>query len=621
MKKASFILLPLAVTSSLALAENALNEILVTGTRSIHSVEDSPITSYQIDANALRQQGLSDVIDALQRVPSLSVTQAGGRGTLAQIRIRGQEANHVLVLLDGMRLNDPVTGFADFANLRLNGIERIEVVPGAQSLIYGGDASGGVVHLISKSAESFALEADWTRGSNNLRERSAFANLSSGALSASIRHSKVSTDGISSAATWRGNPESDGYRSEQNHARVALNFDEITISYQQRNGGHFTAFDTDDYASGLPIDEPPGFNNAQRRNDEESMSSFTWDLDSQVTLAAEKSKGSYRSFTSSYSPGFPSYGIPAGMSPYDTQGVRERSSVYLSFAFENTQLTVGGDQTQQRVSTSYFSRKESKEEGVYLEWSANYDALFLNAGLRKDSSDDFGSETTYRAAFGYSLSERMSLKSSISTGFNPPTLFELYDFGGNPDLQAERSKSIDIGFDYQFNHGQTSVILFEQVTDNLIRSVGSFPSSRMENVDRSEVKGIELSVAWQLTHSLSSDFVATISKAREFKPNEQAAIRVPEQTASVSLDWEASDELSFGGSINYYSERTDYNWALATNTSLDAYTSGSAYARYELGSSITLVARIDNIWDERYEWIEGYGTPGRTALLRTELRF
>lgn len=620
MKPLYLSLLGLGLASTPVFASN-IDEVLVTGTRTDIALSDTPITAYKIDTASLREQGITDVIEALKRVPSLSITQTGGRGTLTQVRIRGQEANHVLVLLDGMRLNDPVTGFVDFANLRLNGIESIEVVPGAQSLIYGGDASGGVIHLISKQADRFAFEADYATGSNNLEERSTFGSIAAGPFSAMIRHSKASTDGTSAAASWRGNSERDGYQSEQNHARIALDTSNFKLSYQQRDGSHFTEFDTDDYITGLPIDEPVGFNNRQHRNDEEALSKIDWQISSSLNLVAQRSEGQYRSETQSYSPGFPSWGIPAGMQPYNTHGTSQRDSAYISVQSGSHQFTLGVDKNEYSVTTSYFSTQTAEDEAGYIEWSGQFGRLNINAGARHDRSDEFGNETTYRGAVSFAVNDNLRIRSSLSTGFNPPTLFEMYDFGGNPDLNAEYSESIDLGLDYEFDHGNLSVVLFDQRTDDLIRSVGAFPNSRMENVDRSEVQGIELTGLWNVSEYLTTELSLTSLKAREFRPDEQNAIRVPEQTAYLSADWQLSSRLSAGAAVHYYGERTDYNWALASNTQLEAYTTGSAYVRLEMGSHFALTARVDNLWDEQYELVEGYGSLGRTTLVRAELRF
>lgn len=620
MKPLYLSLLGLGLASTPVFASD-IDEVLVTGTRTNIALSDTPITAYKIDAASLREQGITDVIEALKRVPSLSITQTGGRGTLTQVRIRGQEANHVLVLLDGMRLNDPVTGFVDFANLRLNGIESIEVVPGAQSLIYGGDASGGVIHLMTKQADRFAFEADYATGSNNLEERSTFGSIAAGPFSAMIRHSKASTDGTSAAASWRGNSERDGYQSEQNHTRIALDISNIELSYQQRNGSHFTEFDTDDYSTGLPVDEPVGFNNRQHRNDEERLSKIDWQISSSLKLVAQRSEGQYRSETQSYSPGFPSWGIPAGMQPYNTHGTSQRDSAYISVQSGSNQFTLGVDKNEHSVTTSFFSTRTAEDEAGYVEWSGQFGRLNINAGARHDRSDEFGNETTYRGAVSFAVNDNLRIRSSLSTGFNPPTLFEMYDFGGNPDLSAEYSESIDLGLDYEFDHGNLSVVLFDQRTDDLIRSVGAFPNSRMENVDRSEVQGIELTGLWNVSEYLTTELSVTTLKAREYRPDEQDAIRVPEQTAYLSADWQLSSRLSAGAAVHYYGERTDYNWALAGNTQLEAYTSGSAYVRLEMGSHFALTARVDNLWDEQYELVEGYGSLGRTSLVRAELRF
>ena len=618
---ATIALAPLFAASTLA--ENiTIDEINITAHRTAVSADQLGSTSVTLNGDELRAQGVTFISDALRRAPGVSLASNGGSGALTQIRLRGQESNHTLVLLDGMRINDPVTGFVDLANLRLSGVARIEILYGPQSALYGTDASGGVIHIISNGGDEHSLAASAEVGSNNSANASISTSFDSENVYGGMQFSHHQTDGISAASEARGNRERDGYESNtinfQLGARIG-GFDLNIVGFDSRN---LVGFDTDDFSTGLVMDEPAGFENEQDRHSQYYRLSASYrSIDERFTVTAAQTNGEDRNATSSYSPGYPSWGIPQGMQDYLATGERDYSELMTSYRFSDAaQLVVGIDQLEEVVGTTYFATQSISSNSVFSQLMGTLGNLNYSIGARNDEHDRFGSELSYRGTVRYALSPALSIRSSYGTGFKAPSLFELYDFGGNPNLKPEISKGADLGIEWGTPSLSLSATLFQQETEQLIRSVGAFPSSMMQNVDSSRAKGLELQYAQTVGSAWQIQANYTLTDATEFNPAEQPALRVPKHQAFGMLDWQLTERFSAWTQVHYTGARTDYNWLFATYPSLDSYTTIDVGTRYQLSDQLAVTLNLKNLTDKDYESVTGFGQLGRTASLIVSYR-
>jgi vitamin B12 transporter len=605
------------LSTSLYANEQLLEEVNVTAHRMPVAADKLGSTSITLSGSELRAQGINFVSEALQRAPSVSLASNGGTGTLTQIRLRGQEANHTLVLLDGMRINDPVTGFVDLANLRLTGVARIEILYGPQSVLYGTDASGGVIHIITNSGEDQSLGLSAEVGTNQTARASIAGSFNTDIIYGGLQYSHYQTDGISAASEARGNTEKDRYESDAANLQIGARFNGFDINLVGYESQNTVGFDTDDLTTGLPIDEPFGFENLQDRHSQYVRASASFTSSSKAFNAMiAHTQGKDTNETSSYSPAYPSWGIPAGMQDYIANGERDYTEATASYRFSDAaQLLVGADLLDEEVGTTFFATQAISSNSVFAQLMGESQGISYSIGLRNDDHDRFGTNLSYRGTLRYQLSADLSVRGSYGTGFKAPSLFELYDFGGNPDLKPETSEGADLGVDWQHNDISISATLFQQETEQLIRSVGSFPNSRMENVDSSKAQGIELqydqqfSAAWQLSANY------TFTDAKEYNPQPQPALRVPKHQAYAMVNWQIVEQAAIWSQLRYTGERTDYNWLFANYPTLDSYITLDVGARYQVTNELAVNFGVNNLMDEDYESVTGFGQLGRTASL------
>jgi len=331
MKKLALSLLSFAIVSTVN-AEDALEETNVTAYKIPVAASDVGTTSITLDGEMLEQQGIEFVADALRKVPSIAVSSSGGHGSYTQIRIRGQEANHTLVLIDGIRLSDPVTGGVDLANLKTAGIAKIEILLGAQSMMHGADAIGGVINIITHYPEDGVNGLLSTGvGSHNTKTNNLSISAGTEHVFASAAISSYSTDGISAGSEHNGNTEEDPYDSKSAHLTAGIKFGGFklwTVYHRDDNELHFDTDGTDanGYYTGLVSDEPLGIDNMQVRDSEYALVGISHNFADRLTLQATVASSKDTNETQSYSAW-----SPTNISFYETQGERDRAEALINY--------------------------------------------------------------------------------------------------------------------------------------------------------------------------------------------------------------------------------------------------------------------------------------------------
>jgi len=565
-------------------------------------------------ADELKERGISFVADAFREVPSLAVSSSGGHGSKTQIRIRGNEANHVLVLVDGMRVSNASDGEFDFANMHLDGIERIEVLLGPQSTLYGSDAAAGVINIITSKGEgAFGGQVHAAAGSLNTRSGSVQVSGGEQGWHYSVSANRYLTDGISAAAEKNGNTEKDGHDSKGLKVKTGYDADTFStwISYNQSRSDY--DFDSDDdFATGQAYDEAD--NHQTVDTDAASWGIAFSLLDGRLNNQVQLSRSQYD---------YNSYSIFFGMgSNYRTETDRESIEYQGSYQIDDSHsLQFGMDITDDALLVSTFDR-EATVRGTYLQWSGDFNGTNITLGGRSDDHDEFNRHTTYRATASRQLDNNWRLRAAYGTGFKAPSLQELYDsgFGGNPDLKPEESSSRELGIEYRHDNYYTSATLFNQNTTNLIRSTGTWPNLLLKNLDDADSRGVELNtgISWQqaeLTAALTWLDATETENSVESKRQ-----RVPKLAGQVTGSYFYSDGRIWA-EAQYQGERRDENWALQQDVTLAAYWLFNLGASYEVSDDLSLSARIDNLLDEEYEEVYSYGTLGRTGTVSLDWRF
>lgn len=605
-----------AAVLSLALPASALNVpvsadqgeiIVVEGSRLNQTATEMGSSVSVITADELEELGVELALDALATVPGVSVNSNGAFGGVASVRIRGAASAQTLVLIDGVAVNDPTSpaGGFDFARLDTENIARIEVLKGPQSTLWGTDAMGGVVSIITKRPEAGA-------GGTLFAEYGSFDTFRGGASVENARDIgdfrvalvATTSEGISKADTANGNPEADGYRAFTLSAKGGLN-----LGAGARLGGDIlwtdAVSDFDSFAFGAEGNIADG--------DEVSE---TGELSANVTLTGALLDGllenlllighsqiARENFTSRV-PGFSAEGERTVFRYQGTLTMDPRNR--LAFGAEREQSAANDDDT---ALDGLFALYEFKPVA----------GVTLTGGLRLDDHERFGSETTARGAVAYNPTDQVTLRASWGQGFKAPTIFQSIFFccgasGPNTDLQAETSEAFDVGLDWRSPDGraEAGITYFDQDIDNQIDF--SFALGGYENIAQVESRGVELygGYQWREWLRISADY-AYIDAA---DGNGNRLTRLPEHTGHVTLTLDPSGPFSGAVLIRYNGEETN-----SDGTSLAGWTRIDLTGAYGLSERVELFGRIENLLNEDYQQVLGYGTPGLSGSLGVRYRF
>ncbi|MGH8060890.1 MAG: TonB-dependent vitamin B12 receptor [Pseudoxanthomonas sp.] len=585
-----------------------LDEIVVTGTRTEVALEDSLVPAQVIDRAEIERSQARSLQDLLKGRAGLNMTNQGGAGKLTTVFLRGAESDHVLVLVDGVRIGSATAGLAMFQDLPVDQIERIEIIRGPRSSLYGSEAIGGVIQIFTrKGGVGFEPHFRIGAGSHNLREASAgFSNRGErGWISAEGAYQE--TDGINacrgSAVTFQGcfadEPDLDGYRNVSVSLRGGVNVgDELTVE------GHFLNADADNEYDGSIFG-----GNETETTQQVLGSKLTWTPGDRVKLTLQAGRTADKSDAF-----FREAGTRAYVNTFDTQ--RDTASVQADFAFAEGQLlTAGGDwQRDEVTSTTAYTIDSRDNTAGFIEYQGRFGAHQLQASVRNDDNEQFGNHTTGSLGWGMALGGDFRLNATYGTGFKAPTFNDLYyPFGGNPDLEPEESKSLNIGIGQYATDWNWTFNVFETRIDSLTGYDSFF---NLVQVDEARIRGAELTFAtsiagWDLSTQLS--YVDPRADARltaEGTDNPNHGNLLPRRaprTGRIDLD-RSFGAFRFGTTVSGASARYD---DAANNVRLGGYGTVDLRVEYAVNADWTLQARASNVFDRDYETIAWYNQPGR----------
>ena len=622
----------------------ALEEVVVTATRLEEPVREVASSVSVISAEELERKQQRTVAEAIRAVPGLDLVQTGGPGGLASVHLRGAGDGHTLVMLDGIELNDPITPSRSFdlSYLTTDNLERIEVVRGPQSTLYGSDAAGGVINLITKKGEGplkvrFAGEA----GTFQTYSARVEAAGSGAGLHYSLVASQVNSDGISAAReqgyTLAGeryrNPEPDGYRNGSVSARVGWSptsvFDaELILRYSDSRS------DLDNHG-GQGGDDPNArqevrqlFSRIQGRL---LLAHGLWEQ--KIGASLSNHDRDYRNDADADHP------TESERASYDGRVIKLDWQHNLYLHRTNT-LTLGLEYEVEKGRSDYLYRSQAFGfpyvfESVLEERKATtrslygqdqlrlQDVLFVTAGIRLDDHSRFGSVITWRIAPALLIPlTRSKLKGSYGTGFKAPTLYQLYSQYGNRDLDPERSEGWDVGVEQELAGQMASLgaTFFHNHFHHLI----DFDAARNRylNIAAVRTKGVELFLRLRPLPDLSLLASYTRTDAEDRKTG-LTLIRRPRHKYGMEASYRFLEKGNLSLSYRYVGKRFDYDWTVypAARVTLSKYVLIGLAASYDLTPYLQLFARGENLLDEDYEEISGYGTPGRSVFAGLKLSF
>ncbi|MDE2306988.1 MAG: TonB-dependent receptor [Xanthomonadaceae bacterium] len=596
---------------------NALAPVIVTATRTAISADDALSSVTVITRADIERLQPASVADLLAGLPGVTFAQAGGLGEQTSLFLRGTNSTHTLVLIDGMRIGSVTAGLASLEQIPVEQIERIEIVRGPRSSLYGADAIGGVIQIFTRHGQrngGLAPSLSTTAGSHGLfgseaglsgGDRHAWYNLSlGGQYTSGIPACRLGA-AEAGAGCFVDDPRPDAFRNWNGAANGGYRWDngtELALDWlRSKNDVEYT---------GSPYGGNRAINEQRVVSARLSFSPLpAW----QVTLNAGQSRDlSNTSYQGTY------YGTYYPRTPTGfTNSRRNQASWQNDIALAPDQLlTVGVDYQQEHVgsSTGYLASNRD-DTGGYAQYQGSFGRNEVQLSLRRDHNQQFGDHTTGAAAWGYRFAHGLRLTASYGTAFHAPTFNDLYYppfFGipsANPDLKPEKSHSSELGLAQQLDGWNWALNAYQTGIDQLITLDSNyFP----ENVDRARIRGVEGQLGTDLDGWRVQGYLTLQQPlSRGGADNGHLLPRRPERTARIDLD-RRFGAFGIGGTL--YAAGRSYD-DLANSHRLGGYSTVAFRASYQFAPAWQVQARLSNAFAHHYETAYFFNQLGRTWYL------
>lgn len=589
----------------------------------------SPITEVGssvtvITGEQLRSAGMNTLSDVFRSVPSLDVTRNGGPGGAASVMIRGAKSEHTLVMIDGVAVNDPssVGRLALIGSLSTDSVERVEIVRGPQGPLYGSEAMGGVINVITKKGAGMPrgfVEIEYGTHDTLARrvETSGATPVSNYMIGLALRE----TGGVSAAATRYGNREKDAWESAALATRLGWtptdSFEaEIIARYLNDNGGL-------DNEGGPGGDDPNHTQDTSqvflRTQARLKLSEDRWNQT--IGCSLTDIKRSYRNDPDPAHPDDASRGAYKGQTlkaDWQHSVALAETNVFLA-GIEAQKETMRSDYSSVSAFGPYsetFDEKDASTSSMFVQDTITlFGSWFTSLGVRLDDHDRFGSKTTWRMASTVSFGTTGTrLKASYGTGFKAPSLYQLYSNYGSKDLDPETSRGWDAGVEQDLWKGvvRLGASYFSNTFDDLI----DFDSVNWKylNISGAKTRGVEATLSARLSGGLDIDASYTFTDTEDDATGKEL-LRRPRSKASIAASSRLGESLGIRVQASYTGPRYDVYYDPATwaqqRVRLGGYATAGMRAWYDLDARMRVTLEVDNLFDRKYEEVYGYQTPGR----------
>lgn len=610
--------------------------IVVTATRLETPAREVASSITVITSQEIKRLKKTNVLEVLQDVLGLDLIQNGGPGGTASVFLRGANSEHTLVLLDGVEINDPISPsrFCDLAHLDLANVDRIEILRGPQSTLYGSDAVAGVINIITKKGQGKPkITISSLGGSYQTLSNQTGLSGSSGSLSYSLAASYFRDKGPSAASSsYEGNKEKDGYRNLSLSSRVGFKFnDNFDLDLILRSLK--TKTDIDNFG-GSYGDDP---NNIQDYN--------SFYLRGQLRLLLLKNRWEQKFSLAMIDYSRYHQNLPDDSHPLQSEKGNFQSKLLKAewqnnlYLHEANTLTLGLDLQQEEGESDYlfqgafgslathFPQQKASTAGFYVQDQVRVSGCFFATfGARLDAHSQFGTAFTYRLAPAYIIEKTgTKLKATLGTAFKSPSLYQLYAprtlWGpiGNRYLEPEKSTGWDVGLEQEIL-GKRITLGATYFSNNFKNLINFDYTQGYLNIGRAQSKGVELFLEAHFNHQGLFKINYTHTEAKD-RDRQTYLLRRPKDKLSASLNYTLMEKINLNFSFLYTGQRQDMDYSTwpEREVSLPAYWLINGVASYDFSPHFQLFLRLDNIFNEQYEMIKGYGTPGFSALAGLKL--
>ncbi len=577
----------------------SLDDIVVTASRSPELEHDVIGDVTVIDRKTLEQAGADSVAQILSRQPDLQFYNTGGPQTSTGVFLRGAKPSQTLVLIDGVRANDSVVGGFNWNSLDAATIQRIEIVRGAASSLYGSDAIGGVINIITaKGGEDrpFAAHANIGLGSHStFKSGAGFSGAQDGwnyAFSASMAES----DGFNSS-----NPDSGPYTYNQDDDGYSQHSLSGSVGYRWKAGHHieataYNSYINADYDAGA-YSHPAYSLTRQQAYSISSTDAITDRWESVLRLGLSKSGYEDRTWNTLF------------------------SSLQRSFTWQNNFTLAEGqrisavlerlEERPQHSENFDANRRDTNSAGLI--YRGDFGMHHLQASVRNDNITGYGNETTGGLGYDLDLTPRWTVGAAANTGFRAPTFSDLYyPYYGNPDLKPEKSRNVEAHVNYTDDHMRLGATIFQNRVRDMIGSESL--TYRSINIDEARLRGLTLTGQYTWNNTTlggSADFLdpKDVNTGKQLNRRARQVYRLNAQ--------QRFGELKVGTEYMFVGKRYD---DAANQVRLGGYSLLNFTAEYALTRSASVQVRWDNVLDKSYSNAYGYNMPGSTVFVNLALR-
>jgi len=602
--------LSISLVASFLLATNLfsaqdLETITVTSaTKSEQTIKDVTSNVEVITKEEIEERHFTTVVEALNTVPGISFTSNGGMGNTTSVFLRGMDSKRILVLIDGVKYQDPSnTSGAAFSHLMISDIERIEVIKGAQSSVWGADASAGVINIITKEAKKGAhADVNVEAGSFNTKKYGMSVSNKTDKYSVKLSADRVLTDGFSSQAPYGDRVddyEKDGYRNTTVNLKGSYNItdeDILSVNYNHIN----SLVEYDDWNA------PDALLHSDNESNLYSVGYNKIYKNHNIKLKYDISKFEKEELEATSAWQVRDFnGKVKLLDLTDNISYFDKDNFLIGLSHEKTEVDyIKGDDSS--------NKDDNTNKAIYIT-NTNYLGDFaLTESLRRDDYSNFGSKYTGKIGAKYSVNEDLSFSTNYGTAYNAPNIINMLNPWGiaNPDLEPEKVKSFDISSTYK----DFTLTYFKNKIDNLI----NWQSSKYQNIaGTSTIEGYEAKYTKMIIEDLLLNLNYTHLSAKD--SNDEDLARRPKNQVGFAVDYYGLDKVHFN--VNGYYVGNRYDGANKTGTETGNYTLWNTVVNYEISKNFSTYLKVDNLFDKYYQTVDGYATAQRSAYVGLKASF
>jgi vitamin B12 transporter len=570
--------------------------VVVTATRLPQASSETLQPTKVITAEDIARAGQQTTVEVLQALGGVEIVSNGGFGQPSGVFMRGANSNHTLVLVDGMKLNSATLGTTALENIPLNQIERIEVVPGQLSSLYGSDAIGGVIQIFTKSGKyAPATYVNAGLGTYNTRSVNGGVNRTINDTDLSLNLGYFETGGFDATkpAAFGHNPDRDGYRNENFSGKIAHHLDE-------RNEFGLTVFQSDGRTH---FDGGPTTDDVNHQ----TLSAYSFYSTNQITSSWQSLVRAGESMDDS---------TITGASPGFFRTTQPQLTWQNSIKLGPGTAIAGAEYLSQYVtSDTVYTQTHRTIGSAFAGYVGQYEKHGWQANVREDDNSQFGHHTTGLLGYAYRLTSELRLRAGAGTALKAPTFNDLYFPGqSNPNLRPERSRSEEAGLNYQVGANRFSATYFENRINDLIVFVVTDPvtfAGMPQNVNRARIKGTELGYQ-AFFGGLQANAQLTFQDPVDEETGKLLRRRA-RQYGSLAISnatgpWRLGAEV-VGSGARF--DSTDEDPA----TKMHGYTLLNLTASYALSGEWLVRARWNNVFNREYELAQNFNTPGSNVFV------